>query len=225
MFKWAYDLNGVKVPFMQPMLIATGTAIELGEAVLYTPAVGVAAVLGTDFDDPAMGVAAEAHDGATAGRQVGTEIKVFNSPSAIFSIKPRVAITATGGSTTTFVDSSLFPATDNYFNGGYIQVLTCAADSTLVGRRIKISDHTGTGGTLTLAETMPAVFAAGDTAYLCPGAGAVSAFGWDLDSDGTDIDWETSGGEALQIVDVDPENFTIYVKFRLHQLGNGPIGI
>jgi len=219
-FKWAYDQNGAKVPFMQEMYIATGTAIELGEVVLTTPGVGIAAVAGTDFDDPAVGIAAEAHDGATAGRQVGTAIKVLTSPSAIFAIKPRVAITATGGSTTTFVDSNLLPATDDYFNDGYIEILTCAADSSLIGRRVKISDYTGSGGTITLDETLSGALASGDTAYLCPGPLAVGAFGWDLDSDGTDIDWESSGGQALQIINVDPATFTVFCKLRLHQFGN-----
>lgn len=222
MFTYAYDLSGNKTAQIKPLPIATATAIELGEMVLLTPGTGVAAVAGTDFDDPAIGAAMEEHDGSTAGRQSGTEINVSVSPTAVYKLKPRNVITATGGSTTTFVDSNLLPATNDYFNGGYIEIVTCAADSSLIGKRVKISDYTGSGGTITLSETLSATLASGDTAYLCPGPYAIGAYGWDLDSDGTDIDWESSGGEALQIVGVNPETFEVFVKLRLHQFGNDP---
>jgi hypothetical protein len=225
MFEWSYDLNGNKTPQMKPLPIAAATAIENGEIVLFTAGTGVAAVAGTDFDDPAIGVALEPHNGSTAGRQSGTEIKVSVSPTAVYKLKPRDAITATGGSTTTFVDSNLLPATNDIWNGGYIQIISCAADSTLNGKVVKISDSTGATGTLTLAETLPAAIAAGDTAYLCPGPYAIGLFGWDLDADGTDVNWETSGGEALQLVDTSPETFETFWKFRLHQFGNGPASL
>jgi len=165
----------------------------------------------------------EAHDGSTDGRQSGLKIKVYTSPTAVFANTPKNANTATGGSTTTFVDSSLLPATDDYFNGGAIQILTCAADSDLVGKRVAISDFTGSGGTVTLAETLTAALASGDTAYLCPGPLAITAYSWDLDSDNMEIDFESDTGTALQIVDVDPDTFQVYVKFRLHQFGNDAI--
>jgi len=225
MFRYAYDQNGCSTAIMQELYIATGTVIELGEIVAFTPGTGVVATTGTDLDGPSIGVSAEAHDGSTAGRQVGLKIKVYTSPSAVFVNTPKNALTATGGSTTTFVDSSILPATDDYFNGGYIQILTCAADSDLVGKRVLISDFTGSGGTITLAETLTAALASGDTAYLCPGPLALSAYGWDLDSDGMEIDFESSAGEGLVIVDVDPATFQVFVKLRLHQLGNGPAAL
>ena len=48
-------------------------------------------------------------------------------------------------------------------------------------------------------------------------------YSWDLDSDNMEIDFETDSGTALQIVDVDPDTFQVYVKFRLHQFGNDAI--
>ena len=219
-FKWAYDLSGNKTPQLLELPIATNTVIEFGEMVKFTPGTGVEAVAGTDFDDPAIGVAMEPHNGTSAGRQSGTKIKVSVSPTAVYKLVPSVAITATGGSTTTFVDSSLLPATNDYFNDGAIKIVSCAADSSLNGKIVKISDYTGSGGTITLAETLSATIASGDTAYLCPGPYAVTAYGWDLNSDGTDINFESSGGESLQIVDVDPDTFNIFVKLRLHQFGD-----
>lgn len=218
-FKWAYDLSGNKTPQIKPFYIAASTAIELGEIVKFTPGTGIQAVAGTDFDDPAIGVAMEAHDGSTAGRQSGTEIKVSVSPTAVYKLRTTFTLTATGGSTTTFIDSTLLPATDNLWIGGYLEVVSCAADSSLNGKMIKISDSTGTGGTITFA-TQSAAFAAGDTAYLHPGPLAIGEYGWDLDSNGTDVDVTTSGGEALILVDVDPVNKHSYWMLRLHQFGN-----
>jgi hypothetical protein len=220
MFEWAYDLSGNKTAQIKPLHIAGATAIEKGEIVLFTPGTGVAAVAGTEFDDPAIGVSTEEHDGSTAGRQSGNEIKVSISPTAVYKLKPRELITATGGSTTTFVDSDLLPATNYIWNGGYIQIVSCAADPSLNGRIVKISDSAGSTGTLTFAETLPAAIAANDTAYLCPGPLAISSYGWDLNSDGTDVDWETSGGEALVLVDVNPETFETFWMLRLHRFGN-----
>jgi hypothetical protein len=219
MFEWAKDFNGAPVCIPMPMYIPAATAIELGEIVKFTPGTGIVVVAGTDFDDPAVGVAVEAHDGVTTsglGRQNKTELLVSTSPSAVYKLKSANIITATGGSTTTFVVSGLLPQTDDIWNGGMLEIVTCAADASLIGRRIKITDCTGGTGTLTFAA-QGAAFASGDTARLCPGRLAIGSFGWDLTSDGTDVDWDTSGGEALQLVEVDPANMITYWTLRLHQ--------
>lgn len=218
-FFWAYDMNGSKVPIVKPFVIPTATVIEEGELVLHTPGTGIAVVAGTDFDDPFMGAAVNAH-----AANSGTEIKVSSSPTAVYSHGCGNIITATGGSATTFVVAGLLPQTDDLWIGGYIQVVTCAADSSLVGKRIKITDSTGATGTLTFAA-QAAAFAAGDTARICPGPLAIGEFGWDLDADGMNVDWDTSGGEALKLVDVDPVNMTAYFMPRLHQFGNGPAAL
>ena len=49
---------------------------------------------------------------------------------------------------------------------------------------------------------------------------AAEEYGWDLNSDGTDIDYTSSGGEALVLIDADPANKLAYFKARLHQFGN-----
>lgn len=218
-FKWSYDLSGNKTDQIKPFYIPSATAIEFGEIVLFTPGTGIATVAGTDFDDPAVGVATEEHDGSTSGRQSGNEIKISCSPTGVYALNSTNLITATGGSTTTFVVSGLLPQTDDLWNGGMLKIVSCAADSSLNGTLIPITDSTGSTGTLTFA-TQTAAFASGDTAYLCPGPLAIGEYGWDLTSDGTDVDWDTSGGEALQLVDVAPEKMTSYWKFRLHQFGN-----
>jgi hypothetical protein len=220
MFKQAFNTSN---PSQQPreFAIATGTAIEKGEIVKLSAGL-VVAIGDADQDDPYLGVAAEEHDGATAGRQSGLVIKVYCHPDDVFVTTPKDAITATGGSTTTFVDSNLTAGfgTDDLLNGGYIQLVNVQNDTSLNGKKIKISDYAQASGTITLSETLPVVIASGDTAYLCPGKRAVGNYAHDLNSDGTEIDWETAGGESIIIFDVDPETFKVFVKLRLHQLGN-----
>lgn len=221
---FAYDLVTGNTEILKPFYIATGTVIEKGEVVKYTPGVGVVAVGDQDNDDPVLGVATEAHDGVTTGRQVGTEIKVSCSPTACFQLPCSKAITATGGSVTTFVDSNLKPATNDVFNGGYIQIVTCAADTagSTIGKMVRISDYTGATGTITV-ESQPFAFAAGDTVRLYPGPLAITTFSHDLTAGGTDIDFEVAAaGEAIQIVDADPVSKRLVMKFRLHQFGAHP---
>jgi len=213
-FRWAYDLNGAKVPFVRSLYIPTATAIEMGEIVLFTPGTGVAVVAGTDFDDPSIGVALYAH-----AANSGYSISVSVSPTAVYSHGNGNTITATGGSTTTFVVAGLLPQTDYLWIGGRLKIIACAADSSLNGKIIEITGSTGSTGTITF-DTQAAAFASGDTAYLCPGSRAITEYGWDLDGDGMNIDWDTSGGSAITLVDVDPDTFTSYWMFRLHQFGN-----
>jgi hypothetical protein len=223
MFRFAYDLFGNKTPYIRPFPIAAATAIKKGQFVKYTPGTGIASSAGDDFDDPAVGVAMEAHDGSTAGRQSGTEIKISASPSAVYEVQPSTAITATGGSTSTFVDSNL-GGVDDLFNGGYIEIVSCAANSALNGKMLKITDYTAATGTIKF-DTQIAALAAGDTAYLYPGQLAVGTYAWDTNATFDDIDFETSGGESLILVDADPENKLCYFKLRLHQFGDGPAAI
>jgi len=224
---FAYDLVTGNTEILKPFYIAASTVIEKGEVVVFTPGTGVAAAGVSDNDDPVLGVASEPHDGSTAGRQSGTEIKVSCSPTACFRVPNSVVVTATGGSTTTFVASALRPATDDIFNGGYIQVVTCAADTAgvSIGKMIKITDYTGTGGTITVG-TQPYAFAAGDTVRLFPGPLAVTTYSHNLSAGGTDIDFsQAAAGEAIQIIEADPLNKQLVVKFRLHQFAGYPITI
>lgn len=203
--------------------IAGTTAIEKGEVVKFTPGTGVVAIGDADQDDPYLGVSSEDHDGSTSdfiGRQTGTNIFIYDDPNDIFELKQDAVETLTGGSTTTAVISGLLPQTDDLWNEGYIEIVTCAANSDLIGKMVKINDSTGATGTLTLAETLPSALASGDTIKIYPGPYAIGEYGWDLNSDGTDIDYSSSGGESLILVDVDPAVKKSFWKLRLHQLGN-----
>ena len=198
--------------------IASATTIVEGSAVTLTTGVGVVNYDASDFDDPILGFAAE----ASANGE--TEIAVYCNPETIFKLETRKVYTATGGSTTTFVDDSLVPATNNLWKGGYLEVVTCAADSSQIGKMIPITASTGAGGTITFA-TQPAAFAAGDTAILHIGKLGIGEFGWDLVAADDDIDYDTSVGTGLVLVDADPANKITYWKIRQHLLAGHALAI
>lgn len=199
--------------------IATATAIEKGEIVKLTNGL-VVAIGDADQDDPYLGVSAENHDGSTAdGRQTGTEIAIWDNPMQVFATTPRNVCTATGGSTTTFVDATGdgIGATDDMWIGGKLWIVSHAGESGYNGQKFNITDYAQASGTVTIGTTLSSALAAGDTAYLCPGPHWMRGqYCYDLNSDGTDFDWEALGGESLMIVGADPENFIVYFKFRLH---------
>ena len=168
-----------------------------------------------DFDDPIYGVANENHDGATAdGRQTGTEIEISVSDTALYKYDCSKVYTLTDGSTTTAVDSSLVPQTNDFWINGYIEIVTCAADSSLIGKRVKITDSVGASGTLTLAETLSAALASGDTIKLCPGNYAHGYLGWDLDADAMNPDFDAIGGTVLELYDTNPKRMECTFRFR-----------
>lgn len=213
-FIWSGNKAGHKNPSIRSCDIPDATAIEKGEPIIFTPGTGVAVIAApTDFDDPIYGVS-KVEKAANDGK---TKIDIIEaSPYDIFKYKCTKVYTMTGGSTTTCVDSSLVPQTDDFWIGGAIRIVTCAADSSLVGRVVKISDSTGATGTLTLAETLPSALAANDTYQLCPGSKAHDYLGYDLDSDSMNPDWDAIGGNVLRIYDTNPDNMECRFTFERH---------
>lgn len=222
-FIWAADLNGHKNPIVREIQVPTATAVQKGEILIFTPGTGAAAVAApTDFKEAVFGVSMEDHDGATTGRQTGLKLEVSASPSAIYRLKSTNVITATAGSTSTFVCAGLLPGTNSLWKGGSIKILTCAADSSLIGRVVDISDSTGATGSLALAETLPSALAAGDTAYLCPGPFAIGTC-WALTADATDVDWDAVAQATctcLKLWDSNPKTLETYWLLALNQFAN-----
>jgi hypothetical protein len=222
--RYAYDLGGSTVPMIRSFPIATGTAIEEGEMVKLAGGF-VVAVGDVDQDDPYLGIAAEAHDGATVG-QTGIEIRVYCSPTAVFKCKPNVVSTADSGNGTTWVDGELVAGAgfaDDVLNGGNLKLSEKAALSTLtvaVGTLFPITDFAVATGTCTGVFAGSVV--AGDKAIILPPVGSK---GWDLNSDGTNLDLKANGGESIIIIDVDTATEEVYCKLRLHQLSEGVVAI
>jgi hypothetical protein len=211
-FNWAGSRVGHKNPRIFKAYIPTATAIEKGEPVDFTQGTGVIVLAGpTDFDDPIYAVSNQEH-----AANSGTEIELVDADGAIFKYKAAKVYTLTGGSTTTAVDSSIVPQTDNFWIGGSIKIVTCAADSTLAGRIVKIADSTGATGSLALAETLPAALASGDTILLCPGYMANDYLGYDLDSDAMNPDYDAIGGNVLRIISSNPDTMETLFTFERH---------
>ncbi len=230
---YAYDLAGIDYPVIREFDIAAATAIELGEVVKLDLATGyVVAVGDVDQDDPYLGVAAEAHTGAADTlnpRSNGTKIKVYCSPTAIFKCKPAIISTCDSGTATNWVDGELVAGTgfaDDSFSGGYIKLTEKAAASTLtipVGWIGRIKDFTVAAGTVIMeTSALTGAASAGDKALILP---PFASYGWDLNSDGTNIDLKAKGGESITIIDVDPVTEYVYFRFRLHQLGGHMLAI
>jgi hypothetical protein len=221
---YAYDLSGATVPMIRSFPIAAATAIELGEMVKLSGGF-IVAVGDQDSDDPYLGIAAEPHDGASDG-QTGLKIRVYCSPTAVYKCKPGTVSTADSGDGTTWVDGELIAAagySDDLLNGGYLKLSEKAAASTLtdgLGKVYAISDFAVATGTCT--GVFAGNVAAGDKAIILPPVGSL---GWDLNSDGTNLDMKANGGESIIIVDVDTETEEVYCKLRLHQFGDSTLAI
>ncbi len=218
-FKYAGDLNGSKRKLVRTFYIPTATAIEQGEPVDFTYGTGVIVLADpTDFDDPIVGVATHAH-AASTGNENEYDIELSYSPTALYVYKASKTYTATGGSTTTIVDSSLVPTTDDFWIGGMIEVINCVADTSLNGLRIPITDSTGSGGTLTFA-TQIAAFASGDTYQLCLGKMAEGFLGYDLDSDAMNPDFNATGGNVLKFQYANPKTMEMYFTFERYGINS-----
>lgn len=209
-FVWAGDLNGQKNPILRKYYVPDATAVEKGEPVRFTQGTGIVTLSdAADFQDAILGVSNQ----EKAANDGNTWLEVSISPTAIYKYRARKAYTLTGGSTTTAVDSSLLPDEADKYNGGAIEIVTCAADSSLIGRHVGISDFDGADGTLTLAETLPAALAAGDTIYICPGYMMDEFLGWDLDADSMHPDFDTEGSSVLKLLYSNPDTMEMFFTF------------
>jgi hypothetical protein len=161
----------------------------------------------------------EPHDGATAPRQTGLKILIYDSPTAVMKCKPNIITTADSGNTTTWVDSDFSTVADDVFNGGCLKLKTTAALTVVpINGLIPVTDYATTTGTFTGVFTGGVT--AGDTAVVLP---PVGAYTFALDSDSTNLDMKTGAKTALWVVMVDTVTEEVYVTPRLHQFGNNVV--
>jgi hypothetical protein len=213
-FIWCGDYNGHKNPIEDEYYVPDATALEAGEPVRFTQGTGLVVLSdNTNLQDRILGINTKekaANDGVTY-------LPISISPTAKYTYKCDKTYTATGGSTTTLEDSSLVPDTADVWIGGAVKIVSCAADSSLNGRIISISDS-ATSGVLTLAETLPAAIASGDTYNLCPGYMLKDYIGWDLSSDSMDIDFDADGGAVVKMVSSNPDTMEMVVTFQAYEV-------
>ena len=136
-------------------LIATDTVIAEDQVVKLAGGKVVLAVAGETA--AILGVAKENHSGVTDAfnvRSNGTKIRVSDSPATIYEA-PAPQITATGGSTTTVVDTGLATFANDDFNGGFLKLVSKGASSAntdALGTLYEITDFVGSTKTFTVAE-------------------------------------------------------------------------
>lgn len=205
-FKYAYDLSGCSYAVTKEFPIAAATAIKKGAVVTLSAGKIVA---GGTTPTTLLGIAAEAHDGATAGRQSGTVIKVYCSPTAVYKVLAPSITASSDGTTTTFISTDLGTIANDGLNGGYIKFKT-VTNTALLQVVAEITDFATSTGTVTTG-TLAAATKSADVIKVFPPVGSV---GWKPVTDGNDINVNATGGVAIQIVDVDTDQEVIYFKIK-----------
>ncbi len=199
--------------------LTPNTAFKKGDMVVLTSGkVALAAANATNV----LGVMAEditqannPSDGLTYGR-------VYINPFNIYrcSFSDHKDGTATGGSTTTLIDTGLATGTDDYWNGALLYIY----EGTNAGCVRTVSDYTGTSDVLTFTKPMPAKV---DTTskYILLGAAAAAGDVINVGSIGVDLkDENTIDGDAtiaseagpLAVLNIYPEDLMMDVIIRKH---------
>ena len=169
-----YDVNGSQVTSVKEYDIDAATAVSIGQVVKLTSGKVVLAVAGET--SPILGVAYESHPGTADTlnpRGNGTRIKVLDGPASVYEC-PAPQITATGGSTTTFVASTVAGFADSDFVGGKMKLITKGANSALtapIGTVYPITGSTAASGTFTTTTAIAGGVTAGDIFAIFPPIG------------------------------------------------------
>lgn len=170
-----------------------------------------------------LGVMAEsitAADNPATGLTYG---KVYDNPFNIYrcSFADQTDSTATGGTTTTLIDTGLATSTDDVWNGALLYIY----EGTNAGCIRTVSDFTGSTRLMTWTNPMPA---ACDTTskYIVLGAGGGASDSINAGSVGVDLKDEntidanaTIASEAgpLAVLGINPANLTMDVVVRKHR--------
>lgn len=182
--------------------LAPNTAFSKGDAVVITNGkIAKAAAGATNV----VGVMAEAFTTTTNATADTVFGRVYDHPGNIYlcSFADHTDSTATGGTTTTLLDTALSQSTDDYWNGA---LLYCY-EGTNAGYLATVKDYTGSTDTLTFEKAAPASF---DTTskYIMLGYGTggtanvinLGSIGVDLKDENTIDANATIGSEAGPMV-------------------------
>lgn len=218
--KVSYNANGSQTTAMREYDIAASTAVALDQVVKLSSGKVVLAAVGET--GPILGIAAEAHPGTADTlnpRANGTRIKVLDGPDAIYEC-PAVQVTATGGSTTTFVASTVVGFADGDFVGGKMKLITKGASSTItdpVGTVYPVTGSTAATGTFTTTSTITGGVTAGDIFAIFPPIGFQKG---NLDANITKLVLTASAALPLRVANMDTDRNTIQLEAALHQHAN-----
>ena len=169
-----------------------------------------------------LGVPAEPHGGSADAfnpRANGTKIKVFDSAQAVYEA-PALVLTATSGSTTTFVDSTVSGFADSDFVGGFMKLITKGASSTItdpVGSVYPITGSTTATGTFTTTTTITGGVTAGDKFAIFPPRGLQKG---NFNATFTNLVYTAVATLPIKVQGHDLERNMVRYEAALHQHGN-----
>ncbi len=219
--KVAYNANGSEKTAMREYDIAPATVIALDQVVKMSAGKVVLALAAET--GPILGIVAEAHSGAADTlnpRSNGARIKVFDGPDAIYEC-PAVRVTATGGTTTTFVTSTLAAGlADNDFAGGKMKLISkvaASANTDPVGTVYPITASTAATGTLTTTQAAGGAITAGDVFDIYPPVGFAKG---NLDANITKLVLTATAALPLRVANMDTDRGVIQFEAALHQHAN-----
>lgn len=151
----------IKMPYPGSVKIEEG---EIVKFVRTTSSPGMSPAAQANLTAIGCMIAAESK---TASDSAGT-VKCYARPYEVFEVPVQeivgtVTLTATGGSTTTFVDSHLVLGQDDLLIGATAVVLSMASGNQAANTELTVTDYTSSSGTLTFATLGATGFATSDT--------------------------------------------------------------
>lgn len=207
-----------------PFELTPGVAFNVGNMVGLTAGKVVKAAAGATN---VLGVMAESVTAAENAAGKTVKARVYVNPLDVFrcSFANHRDATATGGSTTTLIDTALTAATDDFWAGALLYVY----DGPGAGSARIVKTYTAATKTLTVEEPFPAAITAASK-YILLGAGAAvndgihpGGIGINIQASAASIDaGATINAEPgpLAVLSINPAELTMDVLIRKHRFNN-----
>lgn len=201
--------------------IASATAISKGQIVEMDT--GLVTACAAAQTTKILGVAAESHSGSADAldtRANGKRILVYDGPGLVSQCPaPQIAAAAGGSATTIVADAAAVAAgfADDDFNGGYVRLVTKAADSTntdKIGQVRRITDYAT--ATLTFTVEAGGTPSAGDVYEVFPPVGFAKG---NFDAAVLKLVLTATAALPMKVVSHDRERGLIGMMATLHSLG------
>lgn len=213
------DITGSQIESIREYEIATTTAVAIGQVVKLSANNVVLAA--ADETGAILGIAKENHPGTADTLNIrgnGKKILVSDSPTAVMeSAAPR--LTASGGSTTTIVASTLASLADDDFNGGFAKLVSKGASSTNtdpVNTVYTISDFVASTKTFTI-NTAGGAVTSGDIFEIYPPVGFAKG---NFDSGISKLILTATAALPVKITGADIDKGLVLHMASLHENGN-----
>ncbi len=140
--------------------------VQKGALVTYVPGADSVSLFTIDTGVPVLGIAQETTTTASTTIQVDVCLTGNMLEGDVDEIVDGTTLTATGGSSTTFVDSSFVAGNDDILIGARFEVLSMASGDKPVGTVLTATGYTSATGTIQFASLGATGFAIGDTIKL-----------------------------------------------------------